>query len=170
MARLSTHSGSALVAVLLVTTLLLITGMALLSTKSSEYTESVRLGQAAQARKLAESGLVDFQTKLHYGQDFPPPQLEGSDYFTYTETMLRNNGSELGIYVVKLDRGLETKYKLWKVTSQGFVGKPGDPEAVHTCYGEIDVSPTLRADSEQSNPYYRTWVNLEMSLPGGDGG
>jgi hypothetical protein len=170
MVRLVRNNGSALVAVLLMSALLLVTGMALLSTKSSEYTESVRLSEAAQARRLAESGLIDFQTKLRYSQDFPPPLLEGSSYFVYSETLTRPDGSEIGSYIVKLDRGLEGSHKLWRVTAQGFVGDQETPDSVHTSFGEIDVSPTLREDAEQANPHFMKWVNLELSLPGGGGG
>ncbi len=163
--------GSALLAVLLVTTLLLITGMALLSAKSSEYEEAARLRQAAQAKMLAESGLVDFETKVIYGFDFPPPLVADNPFFLYSEKLTQADGTPLGSYTVKLDRSVEkSPHRVWKVTSVGSLGPSDAPVATHTSYGEMDVSPNLREDRKEPNPNYLHWVNFEPLVAGAGGG
>ena len=77
--------GSALVAVLLTLTIMMILGMAFLSRKSAQYETVVRATEADQARALAQAGLVDIGIKFAKDRAFPPSRPEGNTIYSYSK-------------------------------------------------------------------------------------
>lgn len=141
---------SALIAVLLVTTAMLVLGLGLLTQKSRQYQSAARQRQAAQARAVAQAGLVDFEIKKRKDHSFPPRRAEGANHFSYSESFAG------GTYQIEVDSSVSNSpQSLLLVTSQGQVG-----EARFVIYGEFDISPTSRSDPNQPNPRFHNWVHL----------
>jgi hypothetical protein len=159
--------GSAIIAVLLVSTLLLVLGMGMLSQKASLYESASRDRSAAQARGIAQAGMVDCQIKLSKHREFPPKRAREAKAFTYSELFTDNAAQPLGTYTVTIDTTrAASPYAIYQVTCVGLLGDPEDPQARYEIYGEYDISRTMRDDPALANPDYRKWVHfVEQSIP-----
>lgn len=135
--------GSALVAVLLLITLILVAGLGLMSRKIVEYRRLQVDQNSAQALLLAQSGLQD--ALLKYGKDisFPPPSSADQTLFRYTEELYRTDGAtSVGRYSVTVDDSLDTQaLRVVLITSVGTVGPEEAPVARHTVKAELDMNP-----------------------------
>lgn len=148
--------GSSLIAVLMLITLLLILGIGLMSQKTSQYDASARRLEAAQARQLAQAGLVDCQLKLAKDRTFPPLSGKANESFTYTEDVNDLDGKPVGSYSVTLDFALnQPPHSICQVRSQGWLGDRSAPRSTYLVYLEVDMSRTLRNDSSKPNPNFR---------------
>lgn len=151
--------GSALVAALLLSALLLIMGMASLALRSREI-EQVRIGRdGLQAKLLAEMGVEEALVKLSKDLRFPP-DLGGRKVFGYSE-VLYDAGGRVGSYTVRVDVGdrveQESAYQdpdFWtlRITSWGHVERQAEvrqamwvPVATHRIVAELDMSPKDRS-------------------------
>lgn len=156
--------GSALLAVLLILSILLVLGIGLLSQRANQYEEMRRANEACQARALAQAGLVDVKLKLSKDRSFPPARPNGETRFTYSETMTDVDGNEVGRYVVTVmtDTLLEPFYVM-RVESIGLIGTEGaNPRARYVIYGELDLAKTVRNDENQTpNPNYFRWLYFQ---------
>jgi type II secretory pathway pseudopilin PulG len=176
---MKTNRGSAIIAVLLVSTLLLVLGMGLLSQKATAYEAASRDRMAAQARAVAQAGLVDCQLKFSKVRDFPPGRSSQAKTFVYGESLEDSAGKRIGSYLVTIDSTWATPpYSVIQVTSVGTVGDAEDPRARYQIFAELDMSRMLRNDPNANNPNFRKWLHyVEQSLPdetslptAGDGG
>lgn len=157
--------GSALVAVLLLTTVLFLLGIALLSQKSSQYEAANRPWELSQCRQLAQAGLVDCQLKLAKDRTFPPLSAANGTY-TYSETLTALDGSPLGSYTVQMDYGwMRSPYYVCHIRSRGWMGSPDRVRADFTLFAEIDMARTSRLNSNQPNPSFRKLVNYLEEAP-----
>lgn len=162
-----TSRGSALIGVLLVLSLLLVMGLGLLSQRSNLYEEMRRANDAAQARALAQAGMVDAYIKLVKDPSFPQSRPSEDARLTYTETVRDTTGRRVGAYTVVVDTSRRTApFMVVRVTSTGSLGEGTNPSGRYMIYGELDVSKTLREDPEAKNPHYYKWSFLrEQSRP-----
>ena len=167
MGPLNRRSGSSLIAVLLLITVLLILGIALLSQKTSQYDASARRLEATQARQLAQSGLLDCRLKLAKDRTFPPLSGKSNDSFNYSEEVTDLDGNPVGSYTVTVDFSLNrSPYYICQVQSVGWLGDRAAPRSTYRVYGELDMSRQLRSNSSQSNPDFRHWMHyLEAEMP-----
>ncbi len=144
--------GSTLIAVLLLVSLLLVGGLALMSSKSLQYDRLAEEVASAQALALAQAGLEDVLVKIGKSGGFPP--LNGQT-LSYSEEMWQADGTTpVGRYRVTIDSGLRRPNGyLLVLTSVGTVGQEVTARARHTLRAEFDLNP--------SNATYFKLVNLE---------
>ena len=158
MESLRRKGGSSLIAVLMLITVLFILGIGFLSQKSNQYDESTRQLEAAQARQLAQAGLVDCGLKLAKDRTFPPTPI-----FTYNEEL--GDGS----YSLTVDSTLsKAPYWILQVNSEGWLGDREHPHGHYLIYAEMDMSRQLRSNSSLANPDFHHWVHYadqESSQP-----
>ncbi|MBI3924721.1 MAG: hypothetical protein HY319_04210 [Armatimonadetes bacterium] len=159
--------GATLIAVMLLMTVLLILGMAMLSQKSSQYEAAVRAREAAQARAVAQAGLEDARMKLTKDFGFPPVNLSDDEGFTYTEPLTGLDGQEIGSYRVTLDRRLlGPPHLILQITSVGVVGARERPRSRVQLYAEVDMARQDRQNPALANPDFLKWVvYLEQATP-----
>ena len=159
--------GSALIAVLLTMTVMMILGMAFLSRKSAQYETAVRATGADQARALAQAGLVDIGSKFAKDRTFPPARPEGNTIYSYSEDLSDTDGKVYGGYTLTCDSKLAAPpHSICQVTSEGFLGTRASPKARFRIYAEMDMARDLRADSNTPNPMFRRWsLYHEAGLP-----
>jgi hypothetical protein len=145
--------GFLLVAVLLITVILLIGGMALLTKQSTLYGEGGQVMETAQARSLAWTGLNDAMAKLEKDILFPPERADDQLEFSWSETVTDfTNSEDVGDYSVQLDlRYTEPPYSTIQITSTGRVGGADNPRATKTLVAEIDV----RGNPSSNANYYQ---------------
>lgn len=115
--------------VLLLTSLLLVLGMAFLASQGPENQLSQDLVEATQAYQLARSGIEEARLKLAKDPAFPPRGGQDSQLFTYSES-LRDGDTLVGTYRVTVDVALSgAPHFLYALTSSGYTGSPGSPGA-----------------------------------------
>ena len=167
MVRLNFERGSAIIATLLVITLLLVLGLGLLSQVSASFASARSETQSSQARSLAQAGLVDCQIKISKHLDFPPSRAIGTEKFSYSEDLRNAEGERYGSYLVTIDFSLaRPPYRILRVTSVGTVGNPESPTAEYKIYGELDIAARQRDEPVLDNPRFRKWTNfIEQSSP-----
>lgn len=165
----SLRRGSSLIAVLMLITLLFILGIGLLMQKSTQYDESTRQLEAAQARQLAQAGLVDCGLKLAKDRTFPPILGNGNAQFSYSEEVTNLDGVAVGSYTVNVNATLnESPYWIIQVKSEGWLGERDHPRGRYLIYAEMDMSAKLRTNSSLDNPDFHHWVHYadqEFSEP-----
>jgi hypothetical protein len=151
--------GSAMIAVLLILSILLVLGIGLLSQKSYQYEEMRRANDASQARALAQAGMVDAKLKLLKDQGFPPARPHGETTFSYNEEVTNFDGQVVGAYAVKVfTDASEEPFHVLRVESVGLLGGTSNPRARYQIYGELDIAPVVRNDTLKTvNPNYSRW-------------
>lgn len=136
---------SALLIVMLVMTIMLVTGMAVLSQRSLHYEGAVRARQAAQARVIAEAGLEEATLKLTKDPRFPPAPQATTEVYSYSEEFTDLDGVRIGCYVVEIDNSLrDHPHSILRLRSLGTLGERVRPTAQALVYAEIDLSRTER--------------------------
>ena len=156
--------GSALIGVLLVLSILLVLGIGLLTQKSHQYEEMSQANNAAQARALAQAGLVDVRTKINKDVTFPPARPSSDKTLTYSEDIHDLDGNLVGSYTVKIDATWQDKpFEVLQITSLGLVGDRAKPKARYTIYAEVDTARFLRevTTEDKPNPRYYDWTFLK---------
>lgn len=151
-----------MIAVLLILSIMLVLGLGLLTQKSRQYEAAARVREAAQARALAQAGLVDFEIKMRKDPSFPPRRRGEAISFTYTEELMEPGGGTAGRYKVQILSDYEkVPFQFLRVISTGEKG-----QASYSLYGEWELSPTARPDSSQPNPDFMTWLHIvEQEIP-----
>ncbi|MCE7870451.1 hypothetical protein DYH09_08765 [bacterium CPR1] len=142
-----------LIMALMVSVILLLVGIAFMSSKVLQYRGAYRACESAQALALARAGLEDARVKLERDHSFPPRGTPDQDWFSYTErvTDLGSN-VEIGSYTVTIDISMRNPpYEIYRITSIGQAGPMVDPVARRKLYAELDVAPKRRDDPTQDN-------------------
>lgn len=126
---------------LLMLTILLLLGIALLSSRAARYRSATEAIRAAQAQALAEAGLADARMKLDKRQKFPPQgKSDEQMVFSYVEDLTDPAGNPVGSYAVTVDRRWNvTPYNLIFVTSVGLLGEAHAPTAKRKISVELDT-------------------------------
>jgi len=151
------------VAALLMTSVFLVMGMALLTSRSGVYSASAMESQSAQVRLLARAGLQDARIKL--GKDVAfPPTLGNRPLYTYSEDVHDPETHALvGRYIVTLDtswRDLPTDDEGRYVYPRGTVlitswGYLLDADrrvlASHRVVAQVDLAPKRREDDTRKD-------------------
>lgn len=150
------HSGSALITVLLLISVLLILGMAFLTQRVQQSRAASAAESAAVARALAEAGLEDARVKLEKDQGFPPTDNDTQLKFSYTEEMTPvGGGAAIGSYTVTVDLEAKEDHSVVVVHSIGRVAN-SDPVVQTELYAELDLSGTI-----SSNPKFFRYITVE---------
>ena len=147
--------GSSLVAALLLLSLLLVLGMALLSQRVSQGRTVVEERLAARARQLALAGIADVQAKLQNDINFPPVLKPQEQVFAYTEAVRSLDGTEvIGYYTVTLEGRYQAAYQVLRLRSVGTLGTDlKTPLAESTVSADFDLAAQAR-HSSGPNPYF----------------
>lgn len=150
----SKNSGFLLVVALLIASIMLVSGLGIMSAQASRYAASARIALGVQARDAALSGFEDVRVKLDKDVRFPPPRFKsGGQYkFSYSEVLYNDpDGEKTSVsYGVVVDTELERvvqpsnspqiyKWGLYRITVTGFVGPRDDPVAQSMLYAEYDI-------------------------------
>ncbi len=144
--------GSILVAVLLLLSLLLVIGMALLAKEAFHFGAARRTADSEAAFELALAGLEDMRVKALKDLRFPPARDEAQVTFAYTEEVeLVGGGDPVGHYQVTVDRRYEIPpYEVWRIEVVGILGEAVNPRARRTITATFDVA----LDRGGPNPNY----------------
>ena len=155
------NRGFVLILALLLTSLLVVLGLAFLGKKAVQYRLAARAQVSAQARALAEAGLADFQVKLERDLNFPPIGVD-QQFFAYREE-LRDGSKVIGSYAVEVNAGYQDAgYSLYVVTCVGEAGESDRKTfARRAIRVEVDMSRMDRNDKKNLNADYRRIVNYE---------
>ena len=149
MMRISRGHGFVLVAVLLISVILLVSGLGIMSAQASRYAASAVISEGLQARNAALSGLEDVRVKLAKDVKFPPRKSKdrGQSKFAYSEDL--STDPEVS-YSVVVDYGLERevnvpsrfepfRWGIYRITVSGYVGPRNEPIAQSLIYAEYDI-------------------------------
>ncbi len=118
--------GFLLPAVLLLGTLMLIMGMALMTSKTYQQRQLSESALGLQALELARAGLEDGRVKLLKDPKFPPPSIHGQNRFCYSQALDSSQGKRIGLFQVELDWSYDqSPYDVLKLRSTGWGCKPG---------------------------------------------
>lgn len=146
--------GFMLIVALFLMVIVVVMGMAFLSTRGLRYTEATRSVAYRKALALARGGLEDARVKLEKDPRFPPPGGLEQTVFTYQEEVTAlANGPRVGLYTVTVDTTWRKEpYGVILLTARGQVGDRDWPEATATVRAEIDVWATSRLTGTGVNP------------------
>lgn len=133
--------GFALVIALLLTTLLLVLGLAFLSKQSTRYRLARLTSDAVIAKGLALAGMETTRVKLETDLLFPPPDYRFHDEYSYSERVHDLNSSRVvGTYEVTIDRRWQDPpYEIIVVSAEGH---PEGSDARYRIRAELDVCET----------------------------
>lgn len=131
-----------------------IMGMAFLSTRGLRYQEATRNVAYRRALALARAGLEDARVKLEKDPAFPPQGGLEQTLFTYQEELTAlANGPRVGLYTVTVDTTWRKEpYGVILLTSRGQSGDREWPEAGAVVRAEVDVWPVNRLSGAAPNP------------------
>ena len=126
--------GFLLPAVLLLGTLMLIMGMALMTSKTYQQRQLSESALGLQALELARAGLEDGRVKLLKDPKFPPPSIHGQNRFCYSQALDSSQGKRIGLFQVELDWSYDqSPYDVLKLRSTGWLGaSPEQAQAQRT--------------------------------------
>jgi hypothetical protein len=134
--------GSALVAALLVVSILFLSGLGFLSQRRAQYEAARNAGLSSAARAIAEAGLEDAKIKLQMDWDYPSLAGEGQPSSSYIEMLEDSSGTVVGSYEVSVGlQAYREPFLVLVIRSTGRVGDMADPEAVRTLEMEVDMDP-----------------------------
>ncbi len=156
--------GMVLALVLVLSVIVMVLGMAFIGSRAVMYQNSARLGEAAQARALAEAGLEDCRIKLDKDPGFPPPGREEQTKFSYSEDVTDSSGELVGYYEVTVDSSHAVgPYYVVRIDSVGRAGTRAEPVAQHTIEAELDVAVEDRASPGSPNPRHFRFLRWDSS-------
>ncbi len=148
----SRRRGFLLVAALLITIILLVSGLGVMSAQASRYAATARIAEGMQAKNASLSGLEDVRVKLAKDVKFPPRKSKsrGQTKYAYSETLFADPDVPVS-YSVVVDFGLERevqtpdrwqpyRWGLYRITVSGYVGPRDTPIAQSLLYAEYDIS------------------------------
>lgn len=143
-ARKTGKPGFILVAVLLLSLLLFVVGIAFISKRTTQYSSAKQATTAAQALSLAEAGFHDAWVKVAKDVNFPPVGDRSQGIFSYSEDLTDFSGTVVGAYTVTIDTSYDTApYNTVLITSTGTVGPRSSPTAVSSVSGEINSTGSV---------------------------
>jgi hypothetical protein len=149
------RNGFVLVGSLLVLSLLMVLGLAMLGSRATQYEAAALTGLQAEARAIARAGMEATRAKLYKDLNFPPLAESDSSPFEFSENVTDFDGTILGNYVVRVDRKWRNSpYQVLVISS---LGRRKDTNAAVLLMAELDVSPTLRT-APGPNPDYFQWI------------
>lgn len=135
-----TQGGAALLAALLLSTVLLLVGMGFLGQRRGEYTAALEHVRRSQAGALADAGLQDALGKLAKDVGFPPLRSDDQGSFVYSEELFNADGESVGFFQVTVDVRYQFRpYRILRIISRGMVGDRKNPTATVTRKAEIDI-------------------------------
>jgi len=114
--------GASLITVLLLFSLLLVLGLALLTKMHMSDSLAQQETKLAEVRNLALSGLADFRLKIGSDSRFPPSFEENEKPLSYEETLRTSDGRSLGRFEVLYSLKYRTTHKVIVVVSTGMKG------------------------------------------------
>lgn len=115
-------------AVLLLTTMLVVFGMTYLASQAPEAQASMEALDAAEAYQMARSGIDEARLKLSKDNAFPPDGGQEQDCFTYSESL-----GSAGSYRVSVDFSrVKPPHLLYEIKSMGFFQPKNRPLAQAT--------------------------------------
>lgn len=128
-----------LILALLLTTLLLVLGLAFLMKQSHRYRLARLTAEAVIAKNLALAGMENTRVKLETDLLFPPPDDRYHDEYSYREEVTDlADPRVIGHYDVTIDRRwMEPPHEIIVVISEG---RPLDSFASYRIRAELDVS------------------------------
>lgn len=137
------RKGFALVLALLISTLLLVLGMAFMTKQSYRYRLARLAADAVAAKALAMSGYENSRVKLEHDMLYPPPDQRYHDEYSYRETVHDlNSTTEVGSYEVTVDRRwMDPPYEVLVIISEGH---PVESAARYRIRAEINLRPGAR--------------------------
>lgn len=149
-----------LIATLLISTILLILGLAYLGRRANQVKFALAEQESTRALELALAGLETVRVKLDKDPQFPPLEPLGRKIYSYSEFIYDlDEVSLIGRYEVTLDgQYLVPPYRILRVK---VVGELADEVARRVILAEFDMSPTLRHDAATENPRYFDMVNFQ---------
>lgn len=132
------RKGFALVLALLISTLLLVLGMAFMTKQSYRYRLARLSAEALAAKALALSGIENSRVKLEHDMLFPPPDERYHDEYSYREVVCDlGTTTEVGSFEVTVDRRwMDPPYEVIVITSEGH---PINSAARYRIRAELDV-------------------------------
>ena len=135
------RKGFALVLALLISTLLLVLGMAFMTKQSYRYRLARLASDAMVAKSLAMSGMENSRVKIEHDLLYPPPDQRYHDEYSYREVVNDlNTSNEVGSFEVTVDRRwMDPPYEVVVITSEGH---PKDSAARYRIRAELDVKET----------------------------
>lgn len=141
-----------LVTALLLSVILLMSGLGIMSAQASRYAASALIADSLQAKNAALSGLEDVRVKLAKDVKFPPRKSKdrGQTKFAYSETLLPDAVRPIS-YTVIVDFEYERdvvvpnrfapyRWGVYRITVNGYVGPRAEPIALSQLYAEYDIS------------------------------
>lgn len=135
-----TNRGAALLAALLLSTVLLLVGMGFLAQRRGEYAAALEHVRRSQAAALADSGLQDALGKLAKDVGFPPLRSDDQGSFVYLEEVFDAAGDSVGFFQVTIDVRYQFRpYRVLRITSRGMVGDRKKPTSTVTRKAELDI-------------------------------
>lgn len=155
--------GAVLIAALLLSTLLMVLGMAYLGRRSDQMKGYFRAQESERALQLALAGLETVRVKLDRDPDYPPVQELGRKVFAYSEPVLDLDGvTRLGSYEVTLDgHYLIAPYQVLRVRVLGSLEVDGAVSARRVVLAEFDLAEKLRSNSTLPNPRLMDLINFQ---------
>lgn len=134
------RKGFALVLALLISTLLLVLGMAFMTKQSYRYRLARLAADAMVAKSLAMSGYENSRAKMQHDMLYPPPDQRYHDEYSYRESVNDlNSVNEIGHFEVTIDRRwMDPPYEIIVIISEGH---PKNSAAHYRIRAELDVRP-----------------------------
>ena len=146
-------SGFMLILCLLILSLLLVSGMGLMSVQKFRHRALGNDVLALQALQLAQAGLENARIKMERDQFFPPHSAGDQLTFTFSEDIV-SGGVRVGSYFLTVDKvHAGAPYYTILLTSTGSVGPRDAPLAQRTLHAEMDKNP--------ANSTYWHWTNWQ---------
>ena len=140
-----------LVTALLLSIILLVSGLGVMSAQASRYAASALIADSLQAKNAALSGLEDVRVKLAKDVKFPPrkSKARGQSKFAYSEDLITDPVKPVS-YAIIVDFDLEREISLpdrfapyrwgvYRISVSGYVGPRNEPIAVSQMYAEYDI-------------------------------
>lgn len=165
--RKKPRSGSVLIIVLILLTVVFIMGMTMLTMRVAQTKSSVMMKYAVMAKYLAEAGMEDARMKLLKDYDFPP-SYTGGRKFSYTEALqYPGDPSPIGEYKVTIDAsrnapGDEYSDHTIYVTAFGIIkDRDGKELACHQVSAVFDTAPKDRKEATQDNPHRFKYIEWQ---------
>ena len=141
-----------LVTALLLSVILLVSGLGVMSAQASRYAASALIADSLQAKNAALSGMEDVRVKLAKDVKFPPrkSKVRGQTKFAYSENLDDDDVRPVS-YAVIVDFEYEReaivegqfapyRWGVYRITVNGYVGPRNEPIALCQLYAEYDIS------------------------------
>ena len=133
--------GIALLAALMISTVLFVLGMGFLGQRRGQSQAAREYLNQSQASALADAGLQDALGKLAKDVGFPPLRSDDQGSFVYSEEVFDSSNVSVGHFRVTIDtRYMLRPYEVLRVTSVGMLGDPKAPSASVSRRAEIDIN------------------------------